>query len=117
MDLESLRKILMAKPSASEDYPFGPDALVIKVGGKVFAIVGIDADPLTMSLKCDPDEALALRAEYRSIQPGYHQNKRHWNTVTLDGTVPQALVLEMIDGSYKLVVEGLSKAERDKIGG
>jgi predicted DNA-binding protein (MmcQ/YjbR family) len=107
---------LLACPGAGGSYPFGPGTLVFKVGDKMFALLGEDEKPLTINLKCDPDEALALRAAHpRSIQPGYHQNKRHWNTVVLDGSLPDALVDEMIAHSYALVVAGLPKAEREKL--
>jgi predicted DNA-binding protein (MmcQ/YjbR family) len=107
---------MLALPGAGGSYPFGPGTLVFKVGNKMFALVGEDEKPLTMNLKCDPDEALALRAAHpKSIQPGYHQNKRHWNTIMLDGTLPDSLIGEMISHSYALVVAGLPKSEREKL--
>lgn len=104
---------LRAKPGASSSYPFGPGALVFKVVGKMFALLADDETPLTINLKCDPDEALALRAAHKTIVPGYHMSKRHWNTVTLDGTLPDALVREMVEHSYELVVASLPKAKRE----
>ena len=95
--------------------PFGPDALVFKVKGKMFALVGWQRSPLRLSLKCDPDDALALRDMYPAVQPGYYLNKKHWNTITLDGTIPDAELLTMIDNSYRLVVTSLKKAERDAL--
>lgn len=115
-ELKTLKRVtalLGAKPGASSSYPFGPGALVFKVGGKMFALLGDDETPLTMNLKCDPDEALALRAAYKSIAPGYHMSKRHWNTVTLDGTLSDDLVREMIEHSYELVVSSLPKRTRE----
>jgi len=109
---ETVKKLLDAKKGAVEEYPFGPGAMVYKAGGKIFAIVSIDNDPVSISLKCDPMEAEALRAEYKGITPGYHLNKKHWNTVVLDGSVPKDLVEDMIDGSYDLIVKSLSKVDR-----
>src|SRR3990170_4515354 len=106
---------LLAKPGAEAGYPFGPGALVFKVGGKMFALLAEDSRPWTINLKSDPDEALALRAAYPAIAPGYHMNKRHWNTLTLDGSLPDALVLEFIDQSYHLVLGGLTKLEKEKL--
>jgi predicted DNA-binding protein (MmcQ/YjbR family) len=114
--LKPLTAHLGAKPGAVASYPFGPGALVFKVGEKMFALVAEDERPLSMNLKCDPDEALALRAAHpRSIQPGYHMSKRHWNTVVLDGSLLDTLVREMIDQSYGLVVASLPKAAREKL--
>jgi predicted DNA-binding protein (MmcQ/YjbR family) len=106
---------LLAKPGAEAGYPFGPGPLVFKVGGKMFALLSEDSDPETINLKCDPDEALALRAAHKTITPGYHMDKRHWNTLTLDGSLPDDLVLELMDQSYSLVVKGLPKALRAKL--
>lgn len=107
---------LLAKPGAQPGYPFGPGTLVLKVGGKMFALLAEDSDPWTINLKCDPDEALALRAAHpKSITPGYHMDKRHWNTILLDGRLPNDLVNELIDQSYELVVAGLPKLMRAKL--
>ena len=113
---KTLQKDLNAKPGATEEYPFGPQAAVFKVAGKIYAIVGWSESPLAISLKCDPDEAASLRSTYPSIQPGYHMNKRHWNTVTIDDTIPADLFRDMIDESYALVVESLPKAVRAGLG-
>lgn len=114
--LGPLKKALLAKPGAASSYPFGPDTLVFKVGNKMFALLAEDEEPLTMNLKCDPDEALALRGAHpKSIYPGYHMDKRHWNTVVLDGSLKDELVLEMIDQSYDLVFKSLPKAKRQKL--
>jgi predicted DNA-binding protein (MmcQ/YjbR family) len=102
-------------PAAVEDYPFGDDVAVFKVGGRMFALVALDASPGTVNLKCDPALALELRDRYTAVRPGYHQNKRHWNTVELDGSVDTDELLEMIDHSYELVVSGLPRAERARI--
>lgn len=97
---------------AVEDYPFGDDVAVFKVGGRMFALVMLDGSPGTVNLKCDPDLALELRARYEAVRPGYHQNKRHWNTVELDGSVEDEELRAMIDHSYELVVAGLPRAVR-----
>jgi len=115
MELEFLRKYLLDKNGATEELPFGPDALVFKLVGKIFAIVAWQSTPLRISLKCNPEHALALRAMYKSVRPGYHLNKEHWNTVTLDGSVPHDHLLEMIDHSYELVVRGLKKSDRIRL--
>ena len=105
-----------AKPGAVEDYPFGDGVAVFKVAGRMFALVPLGDDPGSVSLKCDPGLAVSLRARYPGIVPGYHLSKRHWNTVTLDGSVPDDEVLEFVDHSYDLVVARLTKAERERIG-
>jgi predicted DNA-binding protein (MmcQ/YjbR family) len=116
MDLETLRRCLLDRPGAVEDHPFGPQPLVIKVGGRIFALVAADASPLTISLKCEPDHAQFLRDSFPAVRPGYHLNKQHWNTVTLDGSIPDAGIRSMIDESYRLVVAGLTKVARGKLG-
>jgi predicted DNA-binding protein (MmcQ/YjbR family) len=112
MQVEDLRAYLLAKPGASEELPFGPQALVYKVMGKMFALVAWDETPVYVSLKCDPDRALELRAVFKAVRGAYHFNKRHWNMVDLDGSVPEPELLAMIDDSYDLVVRGFSKAAR-----
>lgn len=104
-----------AKPGAVEDYPFGDEVAVFKVAGRMFALVPLGESPGSVSLKCDPETALELRARYAGITPGYHLNKRHWNTVSLDGSVPDRQVLELIDHSYELVVARLTKAQRKEL--
>lgn len=115
MDLQTLTPYLLAKKGASEETPFGPEALVYKVMGKMFALVAWESDPLTVTLKCEPGQALFLRDVYPAVRPGYHMNKRHWNTVTLDGTIPQRELRGMIDDSYDLVVSSLTRAEREEL--
>ena len=104
-----------AKPGAVEDYPFGDEVAVFKVAGRMFALVPLGPAPGSVSLKCDPDLAADLRRRYAGITPGYHLNKRHWNTVALDGSVPGEEVLELIDHSYDLVVARLTRAQRDQL--
>ena len=115
MKLETLRTCLLEKKGATEGCPFGPEALVFKVMGKMFALVAWEETPLRITLKCDPDDALALRDQYKAVQPGYYTNKRHWNTITLDGSIPEEKILKMIDDSYKLAVKGLKKVDRQKL--
>jgi predicted DNA-binding protein (MmcQ/YjbR family) len=104
-----------AKPGAAEDYPFGGEVAVFKVAGRMFALVPLGEVPGSVSLKCDPDLAVGLRARYAGVRPGYHLSKRHWNTVTLDGPVPDEDVLELIDHSYDLVAARLTQAQRDQL--
>ncbi|MDA8372490.1 MAG: MmcQ/YjbR family DNA-binding protein [Nocardiopsaceae bacterium] len=104
-------------PEAEETEPFDPGVPVYKVAGKMFALLsGSDANgSASVSLKCDPDLALELRAQYPAVTPGYHLNKRHWNTVALDGTVPDDELVEMVWHSYRRVVSGLRRADRDRL--
>lgn len=106
-----------AKPGSAEEYPFGDEAAVYKVAGKMFALISMGQAPGDVSLKCDPHMALALRASHTAITPGYHLNKRHWNTIKLDDSVPDEEVLELVDHSYELVVAGLTRAQRDGLTG
>jgi predicted DNA-binding protein (MmcQ/YjbR family) len=93
----------LSQPGAIEDFPFGPEHSVFKVGGKMFAISALERTPLEVSLKCEPELAVELRNTYEAIRPGYHLNKRHWNTLTLDGTLPDKFVRELVEDSYDLV--------------
>ncbi len=110
MDLAQFREYCLSKPRATEGTPFGPDVLVFKVGGKMFALAVLDEMPTTVNLKCDPDWALDLRDRYEQVRPGYHMNKKHWNTVEIESGIPGAELRKMIDHSYDLVVESLPKA-------
>jgi predicted DNA-binding protein (MmcQ/YjbR family) len=116
MDLDELRAYCATKTGSIESYPFGPGALVMKVGGKIFAIIADESDPVTISLKCEPEVALLLRSSHPAVIPGYHLNKRHWNTVILDGSVSTRLVREWIDDSYDLVAESLPKKTQQELG-
>ncbi len=115
MELEMLRQYLRNKKGSTEEIPFGPEVLVFKVLGKMFALVAWQAAPLRISLKCDPDDALALRDMYEAVIPGYHLNKKHWNTIILDESIPESEVLKWVDESYALVVKGLKKSERQTL--
>ncbi|MGS2718912.1 MmcQ/YjbR family DNA-binding protein [Eionea flava] len=115
MNYLQTKQYCLTKPEAHEDYPFGPDALVFKINDKLFAILGEEKGVARVNLKCDPDEALMLRDIFDAVIPGYHMNKRHWNTVILDGSIPQGEIERMIDRSYGLVVKSLKKAERKSL--
>jgi predicted DNA-binding protein (MmcQ/YjbR family) len=117
MDLETLREYCLSKPAAIESTPFGEDVLVFKVGGKIFALASLDEVPATANLKCDPDLALELRDRYEQVRPGYHMNKKHWNTVELDSGIPDTELRKMIDHSYELVAKTLPKARRAELSG
>nr|WP_155809031.1 MmcQ/YjbR family DNA-binding protein [Desulfuromonas acetoxidans] len=112
MNFETLRSYLLSKPAAVETFPFDEETLVLKVCGKMFALLNIHGDPLRINLKCDPDKAEVLRELFPAIIPGYHMNKRHWNTVILDGSIADDEIFSMIDDSYDLVVQGLPKSKR-----
>ena len=112
-EAERLRERCLGLPGASEEFPFGDEVSVFKVGGKMFALCVLDAEPpLQLSVKCDPELAVQLRSAYPAIRPGYHLNKRHWNTITLDGSLPDELVTDLLGDSYDLVVASLPKARR-----
>jgi len=115
MDLAQFREYCLSKPRATEGTPFGPDVLVFKVGGKMFALAALDEVPVAANLKCDPDLALELRDRYEQVQPGYHMNKKHWNTVEIDSGIPDTELRKMIDHSYELVTKHLRKAEPKKL--
>ncbi len=112
MDLEEFREYCLSKVAATESMPFGEGVLVFKVAGKIFALAALDEIPATVNLKCDPDLALELRDRYEQVQPGYHMNKRHWNTVEIDSGIPEAELRKMIEHSYDSVMRALSKAQR-----
>ncbi len=103
-------------PGSTEGFPFGLDTLVLKVGGKMYALIGLNGEPLALSLKCDPERAETLRRGHEQITPGYHLSKRHWNTLTLDGGLPDALIAELLAHSYALVVASLTRAQRAELG-
>lgn len=110
------KDLLLVKPEAVEDYPFGPDAAVYRVRDKVFAIFGISKEgEERVNLKCNPEQALALRDVFEGVIPGYHMNKKHWNTVILNGSVPDAEIERMIDHSYALIVKSLKKIDRQAL--
>ena len=109
MDLAQFREYCLRKHNASESTPFGPDVLAFKVSGKMFALAALDEVPIIVNLKCDPDLALELRDRYEQVTPGYHMNKRHWNSVKIQSGIPDAELQKMIDHSYGLVARKLPK--------
>ena len=115
MDFETLRNYCLGKKGSAEGLPFGPDTLVFKVGTKIFAFISLDETPLRINLKGDPNDNDILRQQFPAIIPGYHMNKHHWNTVIIDGRLPDDLVYELVDQSYDLVYKSLSKKEMEQI--
>ena len=113
MNSETLRDYCIAKPGVTESFPFDTVTLVFKVGNKLFALLDTESRPTTINLKCDPELAVQLRETFAAVLPGYHMNKTHWNTITLDGRVRWNDVQEWVDHSYELVKKGLPKAVRE----
>jgi len=116
MTPEGIRRYCLNKPGSWEDFPFGEDPLVVKVGSKLFALINSDTPP-HISLKCDPVRATDLRGQYAGINPGYHLDKRHWITISCDDTVPDDLLRELIDHSYTLVFNSLTRSEKEDVMG
>ncbi|MBV9357663.1 MAG: MmcQ/YjbR family DNA-binding protein [Chloroflexi bacterium] len=115
MDRRAVLERCRQLSGATEEFPFGQTVAVFKIGGRMFALITIEGEPAQVSLKCDPGFASLLREHYPAVTAGYHLNKRHWNTVTLDGSVPARELLAWVDDSYALVVAGLSRAERARL--
>lgn len=115
MNIEDLREFCISKPGVEETLPFGPDTLVFKVMGKVFLLVGLDSDPLQFNVKCNPEKAIVLREQYDFVIPGYHMNKKHWNTVIVGSASNTKLLHEWINDSYDLVVDSLTKKEKQTL--
>lgn len=115
MNIEFLQVYCLSKPGVTEELPFGEQTLVYKVMGKIFALTSLDSTPLTINLKCDPEKAVQLREEYECVLPGFHMNKKHWNTVVADGTVKDAILKEWIDHSYDLVVQSLPRKLKEQM--
>jgi predicted DNA-binding protein (MmcQ/YjbR family) len=116
MTPDELRQCCLQKQGAVEEFPFGDQVSVFKVAGKMFALSDLDGLPLEVSLKCDPDLAEALRSQHTAIRAGYHLNKRHWNTVTLDGSIDDDEIQDMIQDSYDLVATKLTRVQREDLG-
>lgn len=114
MNIERFRNHCIAKPGVSEEFPFDNQTLVFKVGGKMFALTNID-EFRSINIKCDPVLAVELRERYPAVSPGFHMNKKHWNTVLMDGSISDSVIFEWIDHSYELVYLSLSKKIRDLI--
>jgi predicted DNA-binding protein (MmcQ/YjbR family) len=114
MNIETVRDYCISKPFVTEEFPFNETTLVFKVKDKMFALTSLEGD-FSMNLKCDPENAIALREEYSAVQPGFHMNKKHWNTVAIDGTISQNLILQWVDESYGLVVATLPKKTQKEV--
>ncbi len=117
MNFATIYDHALSLPGATEDFPFGDDTLVFKVAGKMFGLIRPESLPPRINLKCDPERAIELREKYASILPGYHMNKKHWNTVICDGDLPEDLVIRMIEESWQLVVAGMPKKRRESLRG
>jgi predicted DNA-binding protein (MmcQ/YjbR family) len=114
LDRAAVHTACLALPGAVEEFPFGPDTAVVKVGDRMFAILPLTGE--SVSLKCDPELATALREQYAAVRPGYHLAKRHWNTIALDGSLPDEELAGLVEHSYELVVAKLPRAVRDDLG-
>ena len=115
MNLEELRDYCMSKKAVEETLPFGPETLVFKVMGKAFLLTGFDSNPVQFNVKCDPEKAIELRDRYNCVLPGYHMNKKHWNTILADDSVSNKQLKEWITDSYNLVVAGMPKIQQKKL--
>lgn len=116
MNAEAIREYCLKKRGkVTEGFPFGEGVLVFKVEGKMFLLMNLNDHPLTMNVKCDPEIAVDLRERYEAVRPGYHMNKMHWNTVDLDGSIPQQELKAMIDHSYEQIVKGMKKSIAEKL--
>jgi predicted DNA-binding protein (MmcQ/YjbR family) len=116
MHPDELRDVCLSFPGSEETFPFSPGVSVFKVAGKMFALSTLEQTPLRVSIKCEPQLAEQLRSAHASVLPGYHLNKRHWNTVVIDGSLPEAMVKDMIEDSYDLVVSRLPRSRRRALG-
>jgi predicted DNA-binding protein (MmcQ/YjbR family) len=114
VNIESFRALCLSKAGVSEEFPFGEDVLVFKVKGKVFALTSLQTFG-SINLKCDPEIAIELRERYEAVLPGYHMNKKHWNTILMDGSLPDKLVQQWVDDSYNLVVKNLKRTGQSKL--
>ncbi len=114
MNVEELRLYCLSKKAVTESFPFDESTLVFKVMGKIFALMSLESD-LSINLKCQPEKAIELREHYPSVVPGYHMNKTHWNTVYIDGTLEDKLICHWVDDSYNLIVESLTKKQKEEL--
>ena len=115
MNIEQIREYCLRKKGVTEEFPFDEETLVFKVMSKIFILASLDSIPLQINLKCNPEKVVELREEYEAVQPGYHMNKKHWNTIIIDGSIPNKKILEWIDHSYNLVVKGLRKTDQERL--
>ncbi len=116
MNIEEFREYCLSKKHVTESFPFDQDTLVFKVGGKMFALSGLESKPQKVNLKCDPEKAIELRSEFEEITPGYHMSKKHWNTVIIEGNLTNKLIKELTDLSYNLVVKGFTIKLQTELG-
>ncbi|AMC10796.1 MmcQ-like protein [Lutibacter profundi] len=116
MNIEVFRDYCLSKKYATESFPFDKKTLVFKVAGKMFALLGLDQQPSTVNLKCDPEKSIELRVQYNDVIEGFHMNKKHWNTIIIEGDLPTHFIKELIDYSYNLVVNGLTKKTQSELG-
>ncbi|WP_295769726.1 MmcQ/YjbR family DNA-binding protein [uncultured Mucilaginibacter sp.] len=116
MNIEDVRNYCLQKQGVNESFPFGPETLVFKVGEKLFLLIGLDTAN-RFNVKCDPERAVELREQFTEVQPGYHMNKRHWNTVYMDGSLSRKQLCEMIDHSYTLIANSLPKKIKQELFG
>jgi len=114
VNIESIREYCVSKKAVIECFPFDDKTLVFKVAGKIFALANLDTHPLRINLKCDPEKAIDLRERFQSIQAGYHMNKKHWNTIEINGEVSRDVLIKLIDHSYNMVVTKLTKKTREE---
>lgn len=112
LDIESIRNYCLSKKSVTEGFPFGPDTIVFKAHNKIFLLASLEERPLCFNVKCNPALAVELREKYAEVQPGYHMNKKHWNTVNAEGRIPEKELLNMIDHSYRLVTPNASDKKK-----
>jgi len=115
MNIEEIREYCLSKKGVTEDFPFDDETLVLKVMGKMFALISLEKIPLQLNVKCDPEQAIELREKYESVLPGYHMNKKHWNTIIIDGSVHSREIKNWTDNSYTSVVKGLKKSDREEL--
>lgn len=115
MNVEVITNYCLSRKGAKEDFPFDEETLVFKVGGKIFVIIPLEKIPLQINLKCNPEKAIELRENFENVKPGWHMNKKHWNTITLDGTIRWSDLKDWIDHSYNEVFKGLKKSDRENI--
>ena len=116
MNIEEFREYCLAKKYVTESFPFDEQTLVFKVANKMFALAGLEHKPSRVNLKCDPERSIELRDEYNEIVEGYHMSKKHWNTVVIEGNLPNSFIKELIDHSYNLVVKSLTKKLQKELG-
>ncbi len=114
MEIETIREVCLKKSGVTEEFPFDESTLVFKVGSKMFLLAGLDDIPLRITLKCDPEQALERRERFDAVTPGYHMNKKHWNTIVIDESIAESIILNWIDESYERVRKGLPAKERDQ---